>query len=269
MSEELSVKKSIDINTKESIIRNLKALGVEPGMTLLVHSSLSSIGWVCGGAITVVEALMEVITRDGTLIMPTHSADLSEPSKWGNPPVPEEWWPIIRETMPAFNPQITPTRKMGKIVEVFRTYPDVLRSYHPAVSFAAWGKYAETITSNHSLEFGLGEGSPLARIYELDGHVLLIGVTHENNTSLHLSEHRITNRTITEEGAPIWENGNRVWKVYRDIRMDSDRFEEIGAEFECKYPVQIGKIGVAESRLFRQKTCVDFGQQWLNAGQAN
>jgi aminoglycoside 3-N-acetyltransferase len=88
--------------TVHSLEQDLRALGVKPGMVLLVHSSLSSLGWVCGGAVAVIEALESVLTSEGTLIMPTHSGELSEPSYWQHPPVPEAWWQTIRDTMPAF-----------------------------------------------------------------------------------------------------------------------------------------------------------------------
>lgn len=116
-------------------------------MTIIVHSSLSSMGWVCGGGVAVVQALMDVVSEEGTIVMPTHTVDNSDPSEWENPPAPEDWWSIIRENMPAYHPDFTPTRAMGKIVEVFRTYPDVKRSHHPTYSFAAWGKHADYILS--------------------------------------------------------------------------------------------------------------------------
>jgi aminoglycoside 3-N-acetyltransferase len=176
--------------TVESLKKDLTALGVKPGMVLLVHSSLSAIGWVCGKSVAVIEALESVLTSNGTLVMPTHSGELSEPSYWQHPPVPEAWWQTIRDTMPAFQSDLTPTRSMGIIPETFRKQTGVLRSYHPQVSFAAWDKYAKEITENHGLEYSLGEHSPLARLYDLHGYVLLLGVGHGNNTSLHLAEYR-------------------------------------------------------------------------------
>ena len=90
--------------TRESLASDLRALGLSRGMIVIVHSSLSAIGWVSGGSVAVVQALMDVLTPAGTLVMPTHTGDLSDPSFWQNPPVPETWWDIIRDTMPAFEP---------------------------------------------------------------------------------------------------------------------------------------------------------------------
>lgn len=263
MSEYDTIQKVEQFNSVESFVRDFRELGLTSGMTVIVHSSLSAMGWVCGGAVSVVLALMEVITEDGTIVMPTHSNDLSDPAPWQLPPVPQAWWDEIRATMPAFDPHMTPTRGMGKIVEVFRTSPDVRRSYHPALSFAAWGKYAEHITANHSLELSLGEQSPLARIYDLNGHVLLLGVDYDRNTSFHLAEHRITKKTYEMQGAPIMENGERVWKSYREIVMNTDRFVDLGRDFEQHAEVTIGTVGAATARLFNQRQAVDYAQQWL------
>src|SRR6478736_6476447 len=176
--------------TIPSLLADFAALGVGPGMTLLLHSSLSVLGWVCGGPVAVILALEELLGPDGTLVMPTHSGGLSNPANWQHPQVPESWWQIIRDTMPAYDPDLTPTRQMGAISETFRKQPGVRRSAHPQDSFAAWGRHADVVAAGHALEFGLGEGSPLARVYDLDGQVLLLGVGHGNNTSLHLAEYR-------------------------------------------------------------------------------
>ncbi|PER20498.1 aminoglycoside N(3)-acetyltransferase [Bacillus sp. AFS054943] len=250
-------------NTIESITKDLKALGVRKGMTIIVHSSLSSIGWISGGAVAVVEALMKVVTKEGTIIMPTQSSDLSDPKHWSRPPVPEDWWQIIRDNVPAFDPRITPTRGMGEIVECFRTYPNVVRSNHPLGSFAAWGKHAEGIVRDHSLSMSFGEESPLRKIYDLDGYILLIGVGHDSNTSVHISEVRSGARELIQVGAPILENGERVWKEFVDMDYDSETFVEIGVQFEQKGTVTNGKIGNATCRIMKQRDIVDFGTEWF------
>ena len=107
--------------------------------------------------------------------MPAHTSGNCDPATWGNPPVPEDWWPVIRAELPAFEPRVTPTDHMGAIAELARTWPGALRSAHPQVSFAAVGPQAEAITSGHALDSGFGERSPLARVHDLDGDVLLLG----------------------------------------------------------------------------------------------
>ncbi len=252
--------------TVDLLKKDLTALGVKPGMVLLVHSSLSSLGWVCGKSVAVIEALEFILTSDGTLVMPTHSGELSEPSYWENPPVPEAWWQTIRDTMPAFQSDLTPTRQMGLIPETFRKQNGVLRSYHPQVSFAAWGKYAKEITEHHGLEYSLGEHSPLARLYDLHGYVLLLGVGHGNNTSLHLAEYRATyqGKKVVQQSAPIFLDGQRVWQTFDDIETDDDDFEMIGAAFaEGTGLERKGKVGLADSRLVPQREMVDFAVTWM------
>jgi len=253
--------------TVSSMCHDLDRLGVAPGMVLMVHSSLKSLGWVCGHAAAVIIALESVITPAGTLVMPTHSGDLSDPKDWSNPPVPESWKPSIRSHMPAFRKDLTQTRGMGAIPETFRKQDGVLRSDHPHVSFAAWGNHAKAITSDHALAFSLGDGSPLARVYELDGWVLLLGVGHDTNTSLHLAEYRaeFPGKKVVENAAPVLIKGKREWVPFEDIEIDEEDFTRLGADFETAHPdqVAIGRVGNATARLFRQRVIVDFAVEWI------
>ncbi|MCT4575253.1 MAG: AAC(3) family N-acetyltransferase [Alphaproteobacteria bacterium] len=134
--EELAILKSENPYTKEILANEFRKLGIKKGMTLLLHSSLSSIGWVCGKELAVIDALMDVLTEEGTLVMPAHSGEYSDPTYWGNPPVPKEWLQTIKDNMPAFDINNSRTKGIGIIPETFRNYNNVVRSNHPQVSFS-------------------------------------------------------------------------------------------------------------------------------------
>lgn len=259
------VKQTNEPNTVDTLKRDFRALGLEQGANIIMHSSLSKLGWTVGGPISVIKAIMEVLTNKGTLIMPTFTGGNSEPSKWENPPVPESWWEIIRMNSPAFDPVIFPTRGMGIIVETFRRFPGVLRSNHPLSSFAAWGKYAKEITRNHKLEYDLGEHSPLAKIYDLDGQILLLGVTHVNNTSLHLAEYRSNyyGKKYQLQGSSINDNGRRKWIVWNELNLNPDDFEDIGRDFEISKQYKPKKVGLADAYLLSLREMVDYAVKWM------
>lgn len=257
MREEL-IKNTEWPNTVQSLAEDIMNIGLKIDAVVLVHTSLSKVGWVNGGAQAFVDALMTVIDeREGTVVMPSQTGDWSEPSKWQYPPVPESWWDTIRETMPAFDPEKTPCPYMGVVANLFRTYPNVRRSSHPAVSFTAWGKKADQLTSGHSLNFGLGEGSPLKTLYNENALILAVGTDYDTSTAMHLGEYRAPNPTLKTEGTALLENGIRVWRTYDDIELDEDQFSAIGNELEKNGHVTIGKIGNAEARLYRVRDAVD------------
>jgi aminoglycoside 3-N-acetyltransferase len=268
MSEYSIVKKTKTLITKDTLKEEFRQLGLQEGITVIVHSSLSAIGWVCGGAVAVIQALQETVTESGTIVMPTQTTYNSEPSYWRHPPVPEEWWDGIRSSMPAYDPLVTPTMGMGVIAETFRTMPRVIRSAHPMYSFAAWGRQKEKMIHGHSLDYGLGEQSPLARIYDADGYVLLIGVDYDANTSMHLAEYRLSSKKTFLQGAAIMENGRRVWKTFIDVETDEERFVQIGKDFEKTHHVKKGYVGNAECRLMKQRELVDFTLDWLKRNEA-
>ena len=252
--------------TISSLKKDLTELGVKKGMTLMVHSALSKIGWVAGGPVAVILALEQVLGDEGTLVMPTHSGGLTDPAGWQNPPVPKSWVQTIRDETPAYDPDLSPTRSMGMIPETFRKQPGTIRSDHPHQSFAARGPLAAQITEGQPLDYSMGEGSPLAKVYDAEGWVLLLGVTHSNNTSLHLAEYRASypNKKVEKNGAPMMVKGKRQWVEMEEINLDESDFEQIGAAFAKETGKMLrGKAGIGDALLMPQRELVDFAAAWM------
>ncbi|MFG2222639.1 aminoglycoside N(3)-acetyltransferase [Streptomyces sp. NPDC048644] len=248
--------------TRDSLASALRDLGLRSGETLLVHSSLRSLGWVSGGPVTVVLALLDVLGADGTLVVPTHSGDNSDPAHWENPPVPEAWWDGIRASMPAYDLWTTPTRGVGVIPETVRNWPGAVRSAHPQTSFAAVGPRAAALVDGHAPDCRFGERSPLARLEEADARILLLGAGFDACTAFHLAEYRTPAPRGDNSFAAMTPRGRR-WITVRDTQVDEDRFDDLGAAFEKERPVRRGTVGAADSRLFSLADAVAYAQKWL------
>ncbi|MFG3286846.1 aminoglycoside N(3)-acetyltransferase [Streptomyces sp. NPDC048111] len=256
--------------TRASLAADLSELGVRPGETVLVHSSLKSLGWVCGGAVAVVQALLDTLGETGTLVVPAHSGENSDPAEWSHPPVPEAWWPAIREAMPAYDPLTTPTRGIGVLPETVRTWPGARRSAHPQTSFAAVGPGASRITAGHPQDCALGERSPLARLEEEGARVLLLGAGFGSCTCFHLAEYRVEGPQADVSFAAGTAGGRR-WLTVRDTALDSADFARLGADFEREAlergagTVVRGRVGAAVCRLFPVRDAVAYAERWLPA----
>jgi aminoglycoside 3-N-acetyltransferase len=265
MSEKDVVDRTSTPLTVSSLAGQLQACGMAEGQTVLVHMAMSSLGWVIGGAEAVILALLAAVGERGTIMMTTHSSSNTDPSEWQHPPIPETWWQAVRDHTPAYNPLTTPAREMGAVPQLFRTWPGAMRSAHPAFSLAALGPNAKYLVADHALEEDAGDRSPLGKLYELDGHVLLLGVGHENNSSLHLAEFRADypGRHTLRTGSATLVDGRRQWVTYETLCFNPDDFAEIGAAFEKAYAIAIQRINDAPVRFFRQRLLVDFAVAWM------
>ena len=270
VSEQTAISASDEPATVDSLVADFRRLGIGEGDIVIVHSSLSALGWVAGGAQAVIEALLDTVGSAGTIVMPTQSGQLSDPAAWSDPPVPPAWVPVIRASLPAYDPYLTPTRSMGQVVECFRQHRQTLRSAHPTASFAANGAKASAIIGSHPLTPSLGESSPLGRLYDLDAKVALIGVGHARNTSLHLAEYRAvwTGKATYIEGVPVMTDGQRAWVKYEDVVPNDHDFEQIGAAFAETGHERTGPIGAGVGRVCRQRALVDFAARWMGENRS-
>jgi aminoglycoside 3-N-acetyltransferase len=161
--------------TKQTLVRDLTALGLKSGDVLMVYSSLRSIGFVEGGPDTVIDALMDVVGPGGTLAFPTFTiaGTMSE---------------TLADGTFVFDPATSPST-VGKITEVFRHRPGVFRSLHPTHSVAAWGRLAREVTATH-LEDGtnFGASSPFGKLLQFDAKAVGLGVTFAPITWYHAYE---------------------------------------------------------------------------------
>ncbi len=249
--------------TRQDLETAFQAIGITTGMILIVHTSMKSLGWIPGGARSVVDALLAAIGPEGTLVMPTHTGDNSDPRYWSRPPVPAEWWDAIRRETPVFDPARSPSRGMGAVVECFRAYPGVQRSNHPTYSFIACGPAAEQILARHDLEGGLGEHSPCGALEREDAHVLLLGVDFDNCTVMHLAEFRGEARTFYKQASAVLRDGQRVWTEYKELNVNSDDFFAPGRELAAAGLVRQSRLHQADLRLFRARDAVAAAQSWL------
>jgi aminoglycoside 3-N-acetyltransferase len=265
MSEINTMDRSTTPLTVTTLAKQLQACGLAEGQTVLVHMAMSKIGWIIGGAEAVILALLAAVGDSGTIMMTTNNSSNIDPYEWQNPPIPEEWWQTIRDHTPVYNPLTTPTQGMGAVPELLRTWPGAVRSAHPAFSLAALGPQANYLVAGHALEEDSGDHSPLGKLYELDGHVLLLGVEHWNNTSLHLAEFRANYRgkRNLRTGSAMLVDGQRRWVTYETLDTNPDDFGEIGAAFDEAHNIVVQQINGAQVRCFRQRLVVDFAVKWM------
>lgn len=257
------------LHTAAELARDLAALGVRRAETLLVHTSVNALGFLPGGPVAAVLALQQALGPDGTIAVPTQTGHNSDPAGWQHPPVPESWWPVIREHTPAFDPARTPSTHMGAVPEIVRHLPGARRSSHPQTSFAAHGPRADEIVAVHDLQNQCGERSPLAALERIGARVLLYGAGFDSCTAFHLAEYRVPGMPRKVHGSAVSDDGGRRWASYEDIDLDEDDFERIGEAYVATGAVSSGRVGEATAHLFGLREGVAFAVQWMTANRAN
>lgn len=251
--------------TAAQLTAELRVLGVRPGMTVIVHTSLRSLGWVVGGAQAVLEALRDAVGPEGTLVMPTQSWQLCDPAFLND--TPPEWWPTIRENQPFYDSATTPSQTMGIVAELFRTTPGAHRSPHPHRSLTAVGPDAERLTARHPLDSPAGEESPLGALVESEAWVLLLGVTAAKATVLHLAEHRATypGKAMIANGVAMAVDGQREWVTWEELDVHDHDFVEVADAFAADAGlVRTHRVGEATAQLLPARPLVEYAAEWFS-----
>lgn len=263
LREEETMQTVKDPITKDILVAALKKIGVGGDMIVEVHASLSSFHYVVGGARTVVDSLMEVCNHGGTILMPTQTADNSEPSDWVNPAIEANTIKAVRKSIPPYHGEYSDIPGIGEVAENFRHRQDVIVSRHPHVSYAAWGRYAKLLCNRQSMHFPLAEESPCARLYELKGKVLLLGTDFDTVTCMHLAEYRNDCRPIGISGSCVNTEEGPIWKKYLDLNIDSSTFLKVRPLMQRKNMIREIMLGGSHIQFFSATDAIDETMRYL------
>ncbi len=211
---------------KSDLTAQLLELGVIPGGVLLVHTSFSKIGPVESGPRGLIDALQAALGPDGTLVMPSMTDDDDHP----------------------FDPRRTPCLGMGVLADTFWPMPGVLRSDSPH-AFAAIGPEAVRITASHPLDVPHGLSSPVGRVYELDGQILMLGIGHDANTTIHLAEALAGVRYRRPKSVMINQAGQTTRYSYSEIDHCCANFNLVDQWLDAERGQRRGRVGHGEARL--------------------
>jgi aminoglycoside 3-N-acetyltransferase len=224
--------------TPDTLHRQLVDLGVRRGGVLLVHTSFRAVRPVEGGPLGLLAALRSALGPDGTLVMPT-----------------------MTDGTAPFDPRTTPTYEMGILAETFWRQPGVVRSTHPGGSFAAEGPLAEAICAPQPLSPPHGPDSPPGRVHALGGQVLLLGVTHGENTTLHVAEALAEVPYWVEHLTVVVEDGRPVEIPIAETDHCARNFRKMDEWLGARQ--RRGKIGNADARLIESRDVVDVALEHL------
>lgn len=262
----------LPIITRSRMANDLRRLGLTAGETVMLHASVKAIGWIVGGPDMVIQAVLDVLGPEGTLMMYVKCED---------PLDGFDFWSVERkqaylDEYPAFDPERSRAlRSWSILTEYLRTWPGACRSNHPEASIVAVGGKAEWITSDHPLKYGYGRGSPLAKLCDSGGKVLLLGAPLNTLTILHHAEHiaDIPNKRIERFTWPMMVSGKRQWVDIEQFDTssgivdwpDGNYWRRICEEYLDLGRCRTGKVGSAGSYLFDAGDLTGYAVAWLES----
>jgi aminoglycoside 3-N-acetyltransferase len=236
----------------------------------MVHAGLRGIGPLVNGPDTLIDALLDVLGPDGTLLCYVNWEQQYEDALDEEGQLPESLKPDI----PPFDPDRSrASRDHGAFIEFTRTTPGAERSHNPGASVVAIGGKAAWFTADHPLDYGYGPDSPFAKLVAASGKVLMIGAPLDTISLLHHAEHlaQIPGKRIRRMEVPLLLNDQVVWRMIEEFDtvnpvvdgLDADYFESIANAFLATGQGQRGLIGNAPSAIFPAAGLVDFAVRWL------
>lgn len=256
--------------TRADLRADLQELGLRPGDAVLAHGALSKVGPMLNGPDAVIGALLDAVSPGGTVLAYTDWDAGYDQLLDADGRVPERWRPHV----PPFDPRASrAARDNGVLPEFLRTTPGALRSGNPGASVAALGARAEWFTADHPLDYGYGPGSPLAKLVEAGGRVVMIGAPLDTMTLLHHAEHLadIPNKRVRRYEAPLFVDGRVVWRQFEEFDtsfpvvdgLPDDYFATVVSAFLATGSGREGRVGDAPSVLVPARDIVAFAVDWL------
>jgi aminoglycoside 3-N-acetyltransferase len=257
--------------TRQCLARDLARLGLTPGDVVMVHASMRAVGKVLGGPDVVIHALLDVVSRAGTVMMYVDWEDaVQHLTRYGS----EELDRQLLDEWPAFDPLTSRARRAyGVLPEFLRTWPGAHRSGNPGASVAAVGARAEWLCANHPLQYGYGPGSPLAKLVQVGGKVLLLGAPLDTVTLLHHSEHmaRLSNKRLIRYREPMLIDGTRGWIEIEEFDTTQPvvpgasptYFADLVGGYMNAGHGRSGVVGAARSSLFDAAELHHYAVGWL------
>jgi aminoglycoside 3-N-acetyltransferase len=210
---------------------------------------MRAVGLVENRAAGLVQSLIDAIGPEGTLLAYVDYEPTSE--------------------TPYFDPDRSPACKAyGVLAEIIRRWPGASRSHNPGASVTAVGKKADWFCFDHPINYGYGENTPLARLVEMKGKVLLLGSDLDQVTLLHYAEDRalLPSKRIVSHQYQIMTHGSLRSVQAEEFdtsapvlsEMPERYFEQITREFIERGGSSSGTVGHAQSYLLPAEELVEF-----------